>query len=91
MEDERKIKRKIQMIVGTAVTVMACLVLVLIVQLIILANKNIEERTLETRGQELLQAYHNQEALAEHLRSERFTAEWALRNLNLGKPGAQHS
>jgi len=82
---ERKIKRKVQLIVGASMALFFCLVLVLAVQLAVMANQRSMERNLNAAKTNLEWQIANEEANELYYQSERFIDEYILRELGYGR------
>ena len=88
MGNERKIKRKIQIIVASAIVVLFALCVTLVVQLGTMANQDSMERSLAARHNQLQQQLQHEQGLLEFYLSDRFIDEFALRELGWGRPGS---
>ena len=88
-ENERKIKRRVQLVVASSMAVFFCLLLTLVVQLSIMGNQRRLERSLKATQSQLQQQLHNTEADILYYLSDRFIDEYALRELGYGRDGAK--
>jgi len=86
--NERKIKRRVQLIVASSMAVFFCLLLTLVVQLAIRANqKNMENSLLNTQAY-LQEQLKSGDKMIDFINSPKFIEEYALRELGWGKPGS---
>ena len=86
--DERRITRRIRLIVGVAIIVFATLCITLTVQLSIMANQRATERSLNAAHQNLQNQLVYEQGLESFFLSFEFIEEFALRQLGLGRPGS---
>ena len=87
-ERERKLKKRIQLIVAASMAVFFCLLVTLTVQLAIRGNQRKMENSLRARQTELLQQIEDSERNLDYISSQKFVDEYALKELGYGKDGA---
>jgi len=87
--NERRIKRRIQLIVTGAMFVMFALSVTLVIQLGVMANQRRMERSLNNANAQLQAQLVTEHGLREFMLSDRFIDEFALRELGHGRDGAQ--
>ena len=85
--NERKIKRKVQLIVASSMAVFFCLVLTLCVQLTVMLNQNATEKSLAAANAALLQEIQEKGNMHDFINSDRYIEEYILHKLGLGRPG----
>ena len=88
-ESERKIKKRVQLVVASAMALFFCLLVTLAVQLSVRANQRVMEKRLTADHRALLEkialAEGNIEDMAD---ADRYRDEWLLMN-GFGQPGAK--
>ena len=87
--NERKIKKRIQLIVASSMFTFFCLLLTLTVQLAIMANQRAMERSLKTQREILQQQLVAENQKIDYYQSSQFIDEYALRELGYGRDGAK--
>ena len=87
--NERKIKKRIQLIVAGSMFAVVCLIVTLGVQLAIMANQNAMKRSLNIQRQELQNQLSLEEQKITYYQSSQFIDEYALRELGYGRDGAK--
>ena len=86
--NERKIKRRVQLIVASAMAVFFCLLLTLVIQLAVIGNQNKTKNSLRAAQKELRQELDNKDKEKIWMTSDRFIDEFALRELGYGRKGS---
>ena len=86
--NERRIKRRIKLIVACAMFGFFTLCVVLSVQLAVMANQRSTRRALENTQNLLIQELARDQGMYEFINSERFIYEFGLRELGVGRPGS---
>jgi len=86
--NERKIKRRVQLITASSMAFFFCLLLTLAVQLVIIGNQKKMERSLKAAQIQLQQELEKAESDELYYLTERFIDEYALRELGYGRSGS---
>lgn len=82
-----RLKKRVQITVVAAVTLMVCLVTVLTFQLAIQGNRNRQLASLDAENARLAQQIRDAENDIGLFECPSFLEEWALRELGWGRPG----
>jgi hypothetical protein len=88
-ERERKLKKRIQLVVACAVSLFFCLTVILAVQLAVRGNQRTLESSLRATQSELQKQIENNEYLQDYYMSQKFIEEYALKVLGYGRNGAK--
>ena len=87
-ESERKIKKRVQLVVAGSMAVFFCLLVTLVVQLAIRANQTAMLNSLNATHERLVE--EKAKAVEDHdkIADDRFIDEWLLRELGYGHSGS---
>ena len=88
-EAEKKLKRKVQLIVTGAMTVVFILVTVLVFQFAVRISQNVMEANLEKERARLAAELENVQNDMYYITTDKFVEEYALKVLGYGKNGQQ--
>jgi cell division protein FtsB len=89
-ESERKIKKRVQLIVASAMALFFCLLVTLAVQLSIRANQRVLEKRLVADNRELAEKIAKAEDDIDSMSDvDKFRDEWLLREYGYGKNGSK--
>ena len=86
---ERKLKKRVQLVVASSIAVFFCLVVVLAVTLTIRINQRNTIARLQAREAQLIRAIDNQERLSEYYQSQKFINELAIQEFQMGPDGSK--
>ena len=86
-EQEKRLKRKVQLIVISAMSLFFILVTVVVYQFAIRINQTSTARSLESQNASLEEQIKFAEEDIKYFSSEQFKYDYALRYLNRGRPG----
>jgi len=87
--NERKIKKRIQLIVAASMVVFFSLCLTLVVQLSIMANQRSMEASLAATHKQLQAQLGAGAEMIDYFDSQKFIDEYILRHIGYGRDGAQ--
>ena len=88
-EHERKIKRRVQIIVAGTMAVFFCLLLTLTIQLSVMANQRRLERSLKASQARLESQIKDTGKSIDYYNSDKFIDEYALREFGYGREGSK--
>jgi len=88
-EREKQLKKRIQLIVASAMVVFFCLLVTLTVQLAIRANQKSMEKKLKATQAALQQQIDDTQTNIDYYQTQKFIDEYALKELGYGRDGAQ--
>ena len=89
-ENERKIKKRIQLIVAGSMAVFFTLVLTLVVQLSVMANQRKMENSLKAAHTRLVNQLDEEENKTDYYKDlQRFMDDYAMREFGYGRKGTK--
>jgi len=84
---EQKLKKKVQVIVATCLTLFFILVTIVVFQFAIRINQDGQERALKRQNDSLSQQINRAKYETEYFKTPEFQEDYALRYLNKGQQG----
>ena len=87
-ERERQLKKRIQLIVASAIAMFFCLLVTLTVQLSVRANQRAMERKLKATQAELQRQIDDEKTNIDYYQTQKFIEEYILKELGYGRDGS---
>jgi cell division protein FtsB len=88
-ENERRIKRRVQLVVAGSMAFFFVLFMTMVVQIAIMNNQKRMERSLNAKQAELMYLLQYESDKIDYYKSDKFIDEYALKELGYGRDGAK--
>ena len=88
-ESERRIKRRVQLIVAASMVVFFVMILTLVVQLSIIGNQKKMEKSLKAKQIELAYRLEYERDKVDYYTTQKYADEYALNEFGIGQEGTK--